>query len=220
MVHDWRRRAAVVFALALAVLLVVVPKGSRAADFGLAPIFPGAVAGQTIEFQGTGFEPGEQVSIWATAPDGSVLGGHTVRANLLGEARLTFQLPFNAIGGTWAMTAWGRRTQTPVITYFDVAGRSPEQAPPQGRVSPDAGPAGTTFTFTAIGFHDGEEVSYWITGPGNVIYDAFPRGTRANGLGQVTVSWTPPYGAPAGTFVMTLQGIRSGVARGIAFELQ
>jgi hypothetical protein len=218
--YSWRRVGVGVFVLALAALLVVAPRGSRAGGFGLAPTFPSAVAGQEVVFQGSGFEPGEQVSVWATAPDESVLGGHTVTASDRGEARIAFRLPFNAIGGNWALTAWGRRTQTPVITRFDVAGRPPEQAPPQASVTPAAGPQGTVFTFHAIGYRDGEYVSYWITGPGNLVYEAFPLGATASWDGSVRVSWSPPYGAPAGTFVMTLQGVRSGVARGVAFEYQ
>ncbi|MEN9936610.1 MAG: hypothetical protein RLZZ387_3189 [Chloroflexota bacterium] len=217
---DWRRRTAVIFALVLAVLLIAAPHRSRAGGFGLAPMFPSAVAGQRLEFQGTGFAPDELVSVWATAPDGSVLGGGRLHASEAGEARVSFELPFNAIGGNWAVTAWGHSTQSPVIARFDVTGRTPEQAPVQGFVTPASGPAGTVFSFTAIGYRGGEKVSYWITGPGNRLYEAFPEGAVAASDGRMTVSWSPPFGAPAGTFVLTAQGLKSGVARGIAFDLR
>lgn len=220
MLSDWKRRAAAVFALALAVLVVLAPRGSQAGGFGLAPAFPSAVAGQVLVFQGSGFAPGEWVSVWATAPDGSVLGGGRLSASATGEARITFELPLNAVGGNWAITAYGHQTQTPVITRFDVTGRTPPVVPVQGYVSPAAGPLGTVFNFTALGYRADEKVSYWITGPGNVVYESFPAGATASWDGVVRVSWSPPAGSPPGTFVLTAQGLKSGVARGIAFDLQ
>jgi hypothetical protein len=220
MVFDWKRRAAVLFALAVAVVIVLAPRGSRAGGFALAPTFPSAVAGQRLEFQGAGFAPEEWVSVWATAPDGSVLGGGRLTASPAGDARIAFELPFNAIGGNWAVTAYGHQTQTPVIVRFDVTGRTPPQVPVQGFVSPAAGPLGTVFSFTALGFRADEKVSYWVTGPGNRIYEAFPAGAVTGSDGVVRVSWSPPAGSPPGTFVLTVQGLRSGVARGIAFDLQ
>lgn len=220
MLSDWRRRAALLFALAVAAVIILAPRGSRAAGFAIAPQFQGAVAGQTLEFSASGFAPGEIVSVWATAPDGSVLGAPRVGASDTGDARLWFALPLNAVGGNWAITAYGHQTQTPVIIRFDVIGRAPPVVPVQGFVSPEAGPLGATFSFTALGYRADEKVSYWITGPGNVVYEAFPEGAQASWDGVVRVSWSPPAGSPPGIFVLTAQGLKSGVARGIAFSVQ
>lgn len=220
MFNDWRRRAAVLFAVALVGLLIAAPRGSRASGMTLAPALPAVSAGQTLDFQGSGYVPYERVSVWATAPNQAVLGGEIYSASSRGNVRVQFELPEDAIGGTWAVTVWGWHSQTPVVATFDVAGRPAQAADPQVQVTPLAGPAGTTFYISAFGFDKREDISYWITGPDNRIYAAFPSGVESGHEGEVDIGWTPPPGAPAGIYVMTLQGIESGVARGVPFELQ
>ncbi|HWQ15382.1 MAG TPA: hypothetical protein VNL77_21455 [Roseiflexaceae bacterium] len=220
MAGSWRWRAAALFTLALVALVVGWPRGSRANGMTLAPALPRVEAGEVLEFHGAGFVPKERISVWATAPNQAVLGGGHFGASSRGNVRVQFTLPNDAMSGTWALTVWGWQSQTPVVTTFEVAGRPPEAAAPQVVVSPAAGPAGTTFYVSAIGFDKREDVSYWITGPDNRIYGAFPSGATAGHQGEVGVGWAPPPGAPPGVYVMTLQGTESGVARGVAFEVR
>ena len=59
----------------LLMLLLALPSAALAASFTLTPAQPSVAAGQTININGTGFTRGEQVAIWATAPDQTVISG-------------------------------------------------------------------------------------------------------------------------------------------------
>lgn len=177
-------------------------------------------AGQTVEFFGTGFNPRERVGFWATAPDGAVLGGRYVRSNGNGEIRFDVSLPADSLGGRWSMTAYGKDSQTPAIARFDVAGLPAQTASLIVAVQPAFGPPGTRFNFAATGFGTPETVSYWFTGPDNNVYDAVSQELRSSYEGRVDISWVAPANAPAGRWVLTIQGIRSSISRGIVFEIR
>jgi len=205
----------------LLALLLVLPSAALAASFTLTPTQPGVAAGQTIFFTGSGFTRGEQVAIWATAPDQTVISGDFEFAE--GDAGLIdvgFDVPQDALGGRWSLTAYGFISKTPVIATFEVQGRDPATATPQALVSPASGAPGSQFDFAALGFKKKETVSYWFTGPDGVIHAAYPEGDKANSDGRVDLSWRAPSDAIRGTWVITIQGLKSGVARGIPFEIR
>jgi len=207
--------------LAVVLLALLVPGAALAAGFTLAPAQPTVAAGQSIAFTGTGFTSGEQVVTWATAPDQAVIGGDAVGAEgAEGRIAFSFHVPSNALGGRWAMTAYGLVSKTPVVATFDVMGSAPATAEPQAAVAPPAGPPGTTFAFAALGYHDEEKVSYWFTGPDGQIHAAYPEGAKANHDGRVDIKWTSPGDAPTGGWVITIQGIKSNVARAVPFEIR
>ncbi len=185
----------IVFLLAL---LLALPNAALAASFTLTPAQPSVGAGQTISFIGTGFTRGERVAIWATAPDQTVIGGDFEFAE--GDA--------------------GFISKTPVIATFEVQGRDPATAVPQAAVAPTSGAPGAQFAFSALGFKTKEKVSYWFTGPDGAIHDAYPEGDSANSHGRVDLSWRAPADAVHGTWVITIQGLKSGVARGVPFEIR
>ncbi|MFL5807584.1 MAG: hypothetical protein ACJ8CR_38390, partial [Roseiflexaceae bacterium] len=103
---------------------------------------------------------------------------------------------------------------------FDVMGSAPATAEPQAAVAPLAGPPGTTFTFAALGYDEKEKVSYWFTGPDGQIHAAYPSGAQANRDGRVDINWTAPSDALIGTWVITIQGLDSNVARAVPFEIR
>ena len=207
--------------IALLALLLALPNAALAASFTLTPAQPGVAAGQTINVIGTGFTRGEQVAIWATAPDQTVISGDFEFAEGdAGQIDIGFKVPNDALGGRWSLTAYGFISKTPVITTFDVQGRDPATATPQALVAPASGAPGTLFDFAALGFKKKETVSYWFTGPDGAIHDAYPAGDSANSDGRVDLSWRAPADAIRGTWVITIQGIKSGVARGIPFEIR
>jgi hypothetical protein len=78
---------------------------------------------------------------------------------------------------------------------------------------------GTTFGFGATGFKGNEVVSYWLTSPDGLVYETYEEMITSSGDGRVDVLWSVPGGAPAGTWVMTIKGLESGVARFIQFEV-
>jgi hypothetical protein len=215
-----RRVVAITIALPLLALVWFIPHAGNASGTGMQPLTAAVNARQTIEFRGIGFIPNERVSIWATAPDQSVLGGEFFGANGVGEVAIRFRVPQNALGGTWALTAFGDQSRQPAIAEFAVNGQPQGVAAITGAVEPGSGPAGTRFFFFATGYRDRETVSYWITGPDGAIVAAYPSGAKANGDGRVDINWVSHTGAHGGIYVVTIQGLRSGVARGIPFEIR
>jgi hypothetical protein len=215
--HIMRKSALMIALLAL----LALPSAVRAQALTLAPDQPSVAAGQRITFTGTGFTQGETVVTWATAPDQAVIGGETaVAKGVEGQIKVSFHVPKNAIGGRWALTAFGRTSKTPVVANFDVQGRTADTSAPQAAVAPASGPPGTKFAFAALGFKGKEKVSYWFTGPDGLIHAAFAERITSNKSGRVSVTWVAPADAPRGVWVITIQGIKSNVARGIPFEIR
>ena len=207
----------------LVILLAVLalPNAVQAEGFTFVPDQPSVAAGYWITFTGTGFTQGERVATWATACDQAVIGGETaVAKGAEGRIKVSFRVPKDAIGGRWALTAFGHTSQMPVVAAFDVAGRTAETAKPQAAVAPASGPPGTKFAFAALGFKSKEKVSYWFTGPGGIVQAAFPEQISSNKSGRVDLTWAVPADAPRGIWVITIQGIKSNVARGVAFEVR
>ncbi len=211
------RRAALLLALVIALAL---PAGARAADLTLTALAATVNAGEAIRFVGAGFVPGERVVTWATAPDQDVLSGDEETAGVDGRVELSFEVPRNALGGRWAFTAYGRVGRAPVAVTFQVNGRDPSSAPLQIAVEPAAAAPGETFAFAARGYKGGETVSYWVTAPDGTIYAARPESRKATSDGRVDFEWTSGHDAPRGIYVMTIQGITSGTARGVRFEIR
>ncbi len=194
----------------------------HAQDITLVPEQIQVAAGSDIRFFGNNFGDKERVAWWTTDPSGAVLGGQYVRASG-GYMEIVFAVPEDALGGRWAITAYGEETQSPVIATFDVAGRVPNPDDPndfQAKVAPPAGPAGTQFMFAATGLDDNEDVSYWVTEPGGSVFATFPKGAVADETGRVDLTYTVPINAQSGTWVMTMQGYDSGVSRAVRFDVQ
>jgi hypothetical protein len=202
----------------LAVLSTAAPVG--AAGPGLTASQPGVAAGEVITFAAEGFARGERIALWATAPDGAVFGGDDVSADERGRARASFRVPDGALGGVWAMTAFGLTSRAQAIAQFEVAGRPAGRAEPLAWAAPESGPPGSTFQFAATGFERRERVSYWFTAPDGSVYASFSQTLSADTAGRADISWASPPDAPRGQWVVTLQGVKSGVARAVSFKIQ
>jgi hypothetical protein len=217
MVH----RARTMGMIALLLALLALPSAVLAQALTLVPEQPSVAAGQWIAFTGAGFTKGERVVTWATAPDQAVIGGETAYAKGTGgQIKVSFHVPKDAISGRWALTAFGGTSMTPVVANFDVQGRTADTTTPQAAVAPASGPPGTKFAFAALGFKSKEKVSYWFTGPDGLIHAAFPAKVTSNKSGRVDLTWVAPADAPRGVWVITIQGIKSNVARGVPFEIR
>jgi hypothetical protein len=206
--------------LALLVAVLLTPIAARAADPRLTPQTSGVTAGESIRFSAEGFSPKERIVFWATAPNQAVLSGDYVTADRGGSARITLRVPADAIGGTWAITAYGTVSAAPAVAYFTVVGRPGQGDGLLAAVAPETGPPGTTFAFAATGFDERERASYWFTAPDGTVFATFNRKTKSNEHGRVDISWASPADAPRGTWMLTIQGITSHVARGIPFHIQ
>lgn len=217
MLHILRKSGLLLILLAV----LALPNAVQAVGLTLVPDKPSVAADHWITFTGTGFTQGELVVTWATACDQAVIGGETaVAKGSEGRIKVSFHVPKDAIGGRWALTAFGRTGEMPVVANFDVQGRSAETAKPQAAVAPASGPLGTKFAFAALGFKSKEKVSYWFTGPDGMVHAAFPAKITSTKSGRVDLTWVAPADAPRGVWVITIQGITSNVARGVPFEIR
>ncbi len=94
--------------------------------------------GTTFLFDATGFEPGEQVGIWITAPDGSTFdAGLQGRANDAGsiiDDNIALETDDSFPDGIWSFNAEGVNSGNAAIGYFRIArtgtGGTPSPAPP------------------------------------------------------------------------------------------
>lgn len=206
--------------LALLAAALLTPLSARAAGPRLTPTTSSVTAGDVIRLSGEGFAAKERIAVWATAPDQAVLGGDFVSANDSGQAQISFRIPASAIGGTWAITAYGHASRALAVASFEVAGRPAERVEGLAWAAPTSAPAGSTFRFAATGFDRRERVSYWFTEPGGTVFAAFSQQIIADSAGRVDISWVAPTNAPRGAWVVTIQGVKSGVARGIVFDVQ
>jgi hypothetical protein len=206
--------------LILLMTVVLAPVAAHAANLSLTPQTSGVTAGEVIWFSAEGFTPKEHMAFWVTAPNRAVLSGDHVSADRYGRAKIGFRVPADAMGGTWAITVYGSVSAIPVVAYFAVVARLGQSIGLLAAVAPEAGPPGTTFSFAATGFDQGERASYWFTAPDGTVFAAFDRMAKSNNDGRMDISWASPGDAPRGTWVLTIQGINSGVARGILFDIQ
>ncbi|MBC8075469.1 MAG: hypothetical protein H7Y32_05285 [Chloroflexales bacterium] len=144
---------------------------------------PSGPPGTTFSFAAYGFEPGEPVGIWLTAPNQATFG-----ADLQADADASGSIANAEIGiktdrefdeGVWSFNAQGVRSNRQAIGYFLISSSTSaapgnpanlgtpihDQLPAQGAalIIPVAGPGGTPFIFQGAGFRAGESVSVWIS---------------------------------------------------------
>lgn len=177
--------------------------------------------GTTFTFAAEGFNVIERLDTWLERPDGARVAGPTgARADRDGRVSWTWTAPADTIGGQWTMVAQGQDSKRIERIGFTITdGAAP--APPPAGVTPGRGPAGTTFTFTASGFEQGERVGYWLNRPDGTI-ERFDQELRADKDGRITWSWTAPANAQRGAYLMAARSsqndeINNDVSVAVAF---
>ncbi len=148
--------------------------------------------GTTFAFAAFGFNPGERVGIWLTAPDQSTFdAGFQADANDDGsivDEGIALETDESFPGGIWSFNARGVNSGVEAVGYFlitrDGAAPGPVSPPPgdatrlgvivhdelptQGDafILPVAAPSGAGFEFVAGGYTPGEQVNSWYTDAG------------------------------------------------------
>jgi hypothetical protein len=177
-------------------------------------------AGTVFEAQGLGFDAGENIGVYVTAPDQSVIGApFQVTADRSGNSEVvTFATRSGFPEGVYAMTFEGVRSGRIGVAYFAV---TPTPAPPPGAdtsvpesinaiVDPERGPRGTVFVAIGLGFQPGENVGVYVTAPDQTVYGA-PFQVIADDEGVTELVFFETDGRdPAGVYAMTFEGVRSG----------
>jgi hypothetical protein len=194
------------------------------------------VPGQRFAFQAYGFEPGERVGLWLTAPDQRVIDlDVVVRANeegSLAHENISIKSEADFANGIWSINARGMNSEREAIGYFriDRTLAIPPGDPAnlgvvihdqlviseEAFVMPLAAPQNATFTLIASGYDPDEKVGSWVT---SLSGESFPLDDPAvqidsTGLAQVTFSSEP---LPPGTYVVVAEGEESGVVQSAPF---
>ncbi len=131
--------------------------------------------GTVFHFNAYNFQPGETISLWATAPDQQVVPADfqlTADADgTISSSDITFTAVDGIPTGVWALTFQGVASGHASIAFFEITGGStPPPPPPSDQLPPDKnasvqpreGPPGTQFLFFANGFVPLEEVAIGV----------------------------------------------------------
>jgi len=197
--------------------------------------------GTSFVFDAFGFEPGENVGVWLTAPDQSTFGaGFQAVADAqgsIGYQRIGIQTDANYPLGVWSFVGQGVRSGRQAVGYFRItAAPAPpaapagdparlvqivhDQLPRQGNafILPVAGPPGTPFVLTGRGYRPGEGISAWVTGPDgrSTPIDAGQVQLDASGNVQVSVATA---GLAEGVYTAVAVGRDSNTTNAAAFKL-
>jgi hypothetical protein len=210
------------FAGALALLLGLVTWGSFAQSASLSASPAAPRQNDTVTLVGSGFSPGETVSVWITYPDFTVFGVAEVVTN--GDGSFNFPYLPDFLGATftptgrYTYTAFGQSSGREVYAAIDVA---IDQAPPTSSgvtltVEPGRDSQGSYFVFRGSGYRGGEEIALWLRYPDNTVADM---GRVVAGPGGQMEYVLYAGGAPVGRYAFTARGLASA-ANGIAeFDL-
>jgi hypothetical protein len=190
---------------------------------------PAGTAGTTFMFVGRSkhFIPGEQVGSWFIQPNGEPLNVEQgMSVDPTGQIFRLWTAPPGAYGGVWVFRAVGISSGHNIDMTFTIDG--PEAPPREEKpivmsVTPEQGPPGTLFTFTAEGFAPEELVSNWFVLPGpdehNTSIDTPQPWLQANGQGAIVWQWTAPPDAPGGLWRWQLSGTQTPGRQGVDFQI-
>lgn len=173
--------------------------------------------GVEFSFFAEGFTSGELLDIFFIAPDGRTLGRDTPGYGVIdetssrrGHATFRWKAPTSIVPGNWQAVVRGRDSRVTRTIPFRIF--NPDTTTPPFSVTPQSGPPGTTFTFTADGFPANARVGYWLTRPdgsiiriGDLEYEADEIGSDANG--RVIITWAAPdmVELPRGVWHLTMR---------------
>ncbi len=131
---------------------------------------PSGPIGTVFAYNAFGFQPGENIALWATAPDQSVVPADFEMVADPDGSITSWGITFSSFEGLptgiWALTSQGKSSGNAAIGYFLITPTAAPAPPPPGtipgnlnaRAEPREGPPGTVFYFFAGGFVPGENV--------------------------------------------------------------
>jgi hypothetical protein len=171
---------------------------------------PSGLHGATVDIFGRGFLAREVISVWITAPDGTVIDYPQQQTSDVGSFESTFLFTEQHPVGRYAFTALGTHSGYQVIAHFNLDARS---STPYGwaalRVaSPASGDQGTSFEVQGKRFDAFERVDIWMTLP-----DSSVRGLPsqfANEYGEFFAVLYLDERLPTGLYHVTAKGADSG----------
>ena len=174
-------------------------------------------------FVGAGFQPGEPVSLWTTAPDSTVVPLDGVTANIQGTVSATVTFP---TAGVWNVTAHGQTSGIQIVNTFAVGittnvppvasttlgalptaplQSSSSAVTPPSSMYPQVG-IGAPVLITGSGLLANEPLAFWETGPDSTVTPLQgPQTADATGAFSLSIPFAQP-----GFWQVTAHGITSG----------
>ncbi len=164
-------------------------------------------AGTVTAVSGSGYQPGEAVTIRWGGPTGTLLG--SVKASATGTIAAKVTVPATAAPGTFGIHATGTSGQTGNASYQVTA-----LAIVKVTLSPISGRAGTVTSVTGSGYRPGESVTIrWSTTTGTLLGSV-----KATTSGTISAKVTVPATAAVGTFRIYATGT-SGQAGSATYQV-
>jgi hypothetical protein len=165
--------------------------------------------GTTFHFTASGFrDKPEKVYFWFISPSGKGVDGPKWKHNNEdGTVSWDWTAPSDVVGGVWQAVAHGEVSHIEQVIPFTITRDTPA-ASASASVSPESGGPGTTFTFTADGYKEGERVGYWLNLPDGTVL-RFDHELTGDAKGRVTWSWTAPANAQRGLYTMSARSSQS-----------
>lgn len=207
-----------IFAGTLALILGLYAWGGLAQSASLSASPTRPRQNDTVTLVGSGFTPGETVSVWITYPDFRVFGVAEIEVN--GDGSFNYPYLPDFLGATftptgrYTYTAFGQSSGREVYSVIDVA---IDQAPGTSAgvtltAEPGRDSQGSYFVFRGSGYRGGEEVAVWLRYPNNTVADM---GRVEAGPGGQIEYLLSVGGSPVGRYALTARGLEGG-ANGIA----
>ena len=160
-------------------------------------------AGDTLPLSGTGFQPGEEVSVLL---DSTPLSTATITAGSLGDIAATVTIPVGTSAGSHTLTLVGADSgQRATSGTLTVTAASVDPAPATVQVGAGRVVAGHDLAVTAHGFTPGEGVA--------IVLHSTPvrlATVTADADGAIATVVRIPAGTPAGQHTLVLTGLASG----------
>jgi hypothetical protein len=195
---------------------VLIPRSGPAPNAGLASLIvednttgdTSGLHGATVNIFGRGFRAQEQVDVWITAPDGSVLDYPSQFTSDVGSFASTFIFDERFSTGSYAFTALGKSSGYQVIARFNLASRpSTPSGWAQMRVAwrPNASATQTQeFELQGQFFDPFELVSVWATLPDGSV-QGLPM-QQSNQFGEFFAVVALDQRLPTGVYSFTAEG--------------
>lgn len=166
---------------------------------------PSVPAGGTVPVDGTGFTPGEAVTVTVTNAAGTTIAETTVTVGPDGTFSTTVDIPATTQAGDYTVTALGDDTNALATDTVTIT-----EAP--AVIVPPTVAAGETLAVTGTGFTPGATVSVTLTGPGGAVVG--PVEVTASATGDLIANLPIPATATPGTYTVTATDPSGAVATG------
>ena len=217
---------------------VVIPGGGPAQNRGPASFSvtlrgsdaASGVQGSIVDLYGGGFPGNDLVSIWVTAPDGTVLD-YPAQLSTSDGGEFTSSFTFggqNPVGG-YVFTALSARTGLRLFAPFSLSSPAVvERGPADVRVSlpTDAGaPQRSTFQIQGTRYEPNEQIVVWMTFPDGAVRtfsNGSPLGSPlfSDAAGDFYVEFYLDERLPTGYYQITAKGVRSKQIAIAGFNLE